>query len=310
MDAGLHPAAGVLLQFHPARELPRDRHRLPAGQRAVAAVCLVPGVDGRGSRRRLLLPAGSGDPAVGEHLLHERHRRAGRRRRDDAPPAGALRHRRGVDGDGRAAHGARNGCARAAARLHAEHRRQPLRRARLRGHVVAGTSARGLVHARLRAGDPAARHAGAGQGFRRSRGNRHGAAAASVAPRGGAGRRRPAGCFADPRPRHGARRVVVAVLQDHRRPERHRHGRRGEQHLSPVDGPGRAEGILLPVAVHGLWRQLQERADSRRRLGHRRRCRVDARRRARRCRGDRPDDPPPRQGRCTPIIRSTIRASR
>ena len=30
-------------------------------------------------------------------------------------------------------------------------------------------------------------------------------------------------------------------------------GDRGEQHLSPINGPGRPERILLPMALHGLW---------------------------------------------------------
>src|SRR5438093_11888348 len=33
VDAGVRAAAGVFFELHPARELPRDRHRLPAGAR-------------------------------------------------------------------------------------------------------------------------------------------------------------------------------------------------------------------------------------------------------------------------------------
>ena len=56
---------------------------------------------------------------------------------------------------------------------------------------------------------------------------------------------------------------------------RARHRRRGEQHLPPVDGAGRTEGILLPVAVHGVRRHVPGRADPGRRLGHG--CRRGAR---------------------------------
>ena len=51
--------------------------------------------------------------------------------------------------------------------------------------------------------------------------------------------------------------LVVAVLQDLRQPAGSRHGHRGEQHLSPVDGADRAEGILLSVAVLGLRRPFE-----------------------------------------------------
>ena len=59
-----------------------------------------------------------------------------------------------------------------------------------------------------------------------------------------------------------------------------RDGGRGQQHLAPVDGAGGLQGVLLPVAVHGVRRHLQGRADPRRRLGHRRGRRAQARRRA------------------------------
>ena len=65
------------------------------------------------------------------------------------------------------------------------------------------------------------------------------------------------------------------VLQDHRRPRGSGHRRRGEQHLSPVDGAGGSQGILLSVAVRRVWRHVRERADPRRRFGHRR-CRGAA----------------------------------
>ncbi len=80
--------------------------------------------------------------------------------------------------------------------------------------------------------------------------------------------------------RHAARDDLVALLQDHGEAARPGDGRRGEQHLAPVDGAGRLEGVLLPVAVHGVRRHLQGRPDPRRRIGHRRGGRAQARRRA------------------------------
>ena len=68
------------------------------------------------------------------------------------------------------------------------------------------------------------------------------------------------------------------------------------QSMAPVD----AEGILLPVAVHGVRRHVRERADPRRRLGHRRRRGAAARRRARRRGRDRSGHPPPRRASCHP----------
>ena len=87
---------------------------------------------------------------------------------------------------------------------------------------------------------------------------------------------------------------LVAVLQDHGEAARPRDGGRGEQHLAPVDGAGRLEGVLLPVAVHGVRRHVQGRADPRRRVGHRRGGRAQARRRQRRRGRDRPGHPPAR----------------
>ena len=52
LDAGLHPAAVVLLELHPARELSRHRRRLPAGAVAAPAVRLVPAAPGGRHRRR------------------------------------------------------------------------------------------------------------------------------------------------------------------------------------------------------------------------------------------------------------------
>ena len=68
----------------------------------------------------------------------------------------------------------------------------------------------------------------------------------------------------------------ITVFQDQRG-----HGRRGESHLSPVDGAGRAQGIFLPVAVHRVRRLARRGADSRRRQRHRRRRGAAARREAR-----------------------------
>ena len=59
---------------------------------------------------------------------------------------------------------------------------------------------------------------------------------------------------------------------------RHRH--RGESHLSPVDGAGHPQGILLPVAVHRLRRFVRRGADPRRRQRHRRRRGAASRRRS------------------------------
>ena len=81
------------------------------------------------------------------------------------------------------------------------------------------------------------------------------------------------------RRRHGARHDLVAVLQDHGQDPGARDGSGGEQHLAPVDGAGRVEGVLLPVAVHGVRRHLQGRADPGRRVGHRRGRRPRAPRR-------------------------------
>ena len=88
---------------------------------------------------------------------------------------------------------------------------------------------------------------------------------------------------------HGLSRQhhLVAVLQDHHHPGRAGDRRRGQQHLPPVDGPGGAQGVLLPVAVHGLRRRLRGRADPRRRLRHRRRGVAPARQQAHRRGGDR-----------------------
>ena len=51
LDAGVRPAAGVLLQLHPARELSRHRRRLPARDAAAQPVRLVPADPVRGDRR-------------------------------------------------------------------------------------------------------------------------------------------------------------------------------------------------------------------------------------------------------------------
>ena len=103
--------------------------------------------------------------------------------------------------------------------------------------------------------------------------------------------------------------AVVSVLQDHRRPGRPRHGRRGQQHLSPVDGAGRTEGVFLPVAVHGVRRHVRERARPRRRFGHGRRCGAEARREACRRRRNRSRSSSVSAGSITRITRTPIRAS-
>ncbi len=106
--------------------------------------------------------------------------------------------------------------------------------------------------------------------------------------------RPPARRVAGARPHHGARRALVPVLQDHGRTRGTGDRRRGEQHLSPVDGARGAQGILLSMAVHRFWRHVRERADPWRGLGHGRGRRTAARGETRRCRRDRSDDHPPR----------------
>src|SRR4029453_5467217 len=64
------------------------------------------------------------------------------------------------------------------------------------------------------------------------------------------------------------RRTLVSILQDYLWASRWGRGDRGEQHLSPIDGPGKPEGILLPMALHGFWRHVSERSRARRRLGN------------------------------------------
>ena len=229
-------------------------------------------------------------PTAGSIYFSSGTARKGRPGREHDAPAAAVRDRRGALRDAGAAHGARDGAAAAAPGLHD----QP-----------AGSLA-GVVDARR---DFVARAAAGGVVRRwRSRPRCRSCSRPMSRPTGdaepstGAGRAstvvvaqpRAAGGLARPRPRHGARRHLVAVLQDHRQPGRARHGRRGEQHLSPVDGAGRAEGILLPVAVQRLRRHVRGRADPRRRLGHRRRRGAAPRRQARRCGRDRSGDHPPR----------------
>ena len=74
------------------------------------------------------------------------------------------------------------------------------------------------------------------------------------------------------------------------------------QSMAPVEH----EGILLPVALHGVRQHVQERADSRRRIGHRRGRRAAPRRRARGCGRNRSGDHPPRPRPIIPITRTTI----
>src|SRR5262249_24479250 len=73
VDGGIRAAAGVFLEFHPARELPRHRRRLPAGGAAPQADRLVSAGAVRGVRRRRSAPARSGAAELLDDLLLERH---------------------------------------------------------------------------------------------------------------------------------------------------------------------------------------------------------------------------------------------
>ena len=122
--------------------------------------------------------------------------------------------------------------------------------------------------------------------------------------------RRAARRVARDRAPHGGRQPLVAVLPHHGLPGQGRHRRRGEPHLSPVDGAGGAEGILLPVAVHRVRRHVRRGADPRRRQRHRRRRRAAPRREARDRRRHRSGDPPARRRAPSRPVRTAIRASR
>ncbi len=249
---------------------------MPAGALAAPVVCLVSAAAGGRHRGRLLLSSRSRRAVDRQHLLHERNDRSAGRRREHDAAAPCLRDRRGPVRHARAAHGAGDGRAAAASRLHAQPGRESGRRGTLWRHLVAAAVAELVVWDRLCRSGSAAAHGRGGrrsicEGGRCARGRQH------RAPR----------VDARARARHGAGLVLVAVLQDHGRSGRSRYRGRGQQYLSPVDGARRAEGVLLPVALHGVREHVRERARARGRLGNGRRGRAEARREARRRRGDR-----------------------
>ncbi len=277
MDAGANSPARVLLEFHPARELPWHRPRLPAGAVEAAAVWLVSRDSRRHGGGRLRPAARSGRAGRQRHLLLERHGGPGAADRKHVAPAGDLPRRGRAVCGARPADGTRDGRAAAAPGLHRQRGRQPRRRRGVRDDVVARVAAGGVV----------------------CRGGRRGAAAARArwTRRAGA---RPRGCRDPGRPRRGvdrrgagdgARHDLVAVLQDRRQPAGTRYRRRGEQHLSPVDGAGRSEGVLLSVAVRRIRRRLRGRAHPRRGIRHRCRGGPQTRRQASGRRRDRSGDP-------------------
>ena len=114
-----------------------------------------------------------------------------------------------------------------------------------------------------------------------------------------------------------ARARPVGATPSGRRTTRSRPTRKGKETVVEVNNifhqsmaPVRREGVLLPVAVHGVRRRLRGRADPRRRLGHgrrRRRCMhgVEADRRGR----DRPGHRAARAASTTPTSPTAIRAS-
>ena len=161
LDARLHPAAGLLLQLHPAREFPGHRRRLPSGAVAPAAVCLVSAAAGRRNWRRLFLPPRSRGAVDWQHLFYERHGRAGRRRREHDAPAARVRDRRRALRDAGAAHGQRDGRAAAVARLHDQPRWQPRRRGPVCRDLVAPALANVVVRRRVRRGAAATADGGA-----------------------------------------------------------------------------------------------------------------------------------------------------
>ncbi len=125
---------------------------------------------------------------------------------------------------------------------------------------------------------------------------------------GGGRQRRAARRIARGRPSHGSRQPVVAVLPHHGLPGPLGHGRRGESHLSPVDGAGGPEGILLSVALHRVRRHVRRGADPRRRQRHRCGGGAQARRQACDRRRHRPGDSP--AGRRAPSRQAVQRPAR
>ena len=148
----------------------------------------------------------------------------------------------------------------AASRLHDQPRRQPRRRRGLRARLVARGAAEHLVRRRVRGGRPAARATGGGP---------------------------PPRLAAHPLP-GGLRRARVptwSAARSGRRTTRSRSKQQGRETVVEVNNiwhqsmaPVGLQGVLLPVAVHGVRRHVQGRADPRRRVGHRRRGRAQARR--------------------------------
>ena len=94
LDAGLHPAAVVLLQFHPARLLPRHRRRLPARARAGAPVHLVPAVQAVVIAAVYFFRLEVAVATSGSIYFSSGTTRRGRAGREHAAAAAALRHRR------------------------------------------------------------------------------------------------------------------------------------------------------------------------------------------------------------------------
>ena len=97
-----------------------------------APVRLVSAAAAGGDRRASTLAARGRGPDRRQHLFLERHGDSGGRRREHDAAAAALRHRRRAVRDRGAAHGARDGGAAAAARIHDRPAGQPGRRRRVR----------------------------------------------------------------------------------------------------------------------------------------------------------------------------------
>ena len=222
-----------------------------------------------------------------DDLFLQRHDVAGRPGREHAAAAAALHVGRRAVRHRRAPHG-RELSGRPPLRAYVINLLgQPDRRRGVRARLVAGAAAERLVRRRRRRG-AAVRRAGS--------------------PVDRRGQRRAARRVARDRASHGGRQPLVAVLPHHDLPGQSRHRRRGEPHLSPVDGAGRAEGILLPVAVHRVRRHVRRGADPRRRHRHRRRRGAAARREARHRRRHRSGDPP--AGRRAPSRQAVQRSAR
>ena len=244
VDAGVHPAARRTSRTSSCSRAFSASASAACSRDRGATVRLVPADPGGRRRGRLLLPPrGRGRrPPAASTSRAARPTTVVRRREHDAAAA-ALRHRRRAVRDARAADGPRDGarCRRCAATRSICSAASP---ASSRSASCRGCSSRRRVWfaCRVRA--------------RRCRcwlaPSRRTVAAAPFRPVGAIAI---IGCCSSlslalvhVMARGGA---LVAVLQDHRPAGRARHRRRGEQHLSPVDGAGRPQGILLPVAVHG-----------------------------------------------------------